>query len=227
MQKIKILLQDQRYNILLLALVTHLYSGLFFENLSDFPVYLWICNMFFLGIASMGIFVKKGKYHLSIRGLFFIFLMLVTIAIPSTNKNLYHKTVFYFIYMVFFIVVFWEILKFLMYPSYINSHIISAAVCGYFLLIEISVFLMLNYFNNNTDSFLSIDQSSSIATFTDMVYFCSIALTSIGFGDIVPSNHQTKLFTSLFGIIGHFYIVVLVGILISKFTSAKAKQPQG
>ncbi|MGL5111187.1 MAG: potassium channel family protein [Flavobacterium sp.] len=224
MDKLKSLVHFHRYNLLLFALVLHLFSGLFFENLAKFPVLLWMFNMFLLGITSMGIFAKKGKFHLSIRTVFLVFFMLITIAIPSVNENPLYKTVLYLIYMIFFISVFWEILKFLMYPSYINSHVISAAICGYLLLIEISTFLMMNYFNNNPHSFRPIDQSSPMATFSDMVYYCAITLTSIGFGDIVPINHQTKLFTALFGIIGQFYIVVLVGILISKFSSVAEKK---
>lgn len=53
----------------------------------------------------------------------------------------------------------------------------------------------------------------------DLVYFSSITLTSIGFGDITPSSYHTKLITAFFGIAGQFYVVVLVGILISKFSS--------
>jgi hypothetical protein len=53
----------------------------------------------------------------------------------------------------------------------------------------------------------------------DMVYFSSITLTTIGYGDILPDTHTTKLLASLFGIIGQFYSVVLIGILISKFSS--------
>lgn len=53
----------------------------------------------------------------------------------------------------------------------------------------------------------------------DLVYFCSITLTTIGYGDITPNAYYTKLATSLIGIAGQFYSVVLLGILISKFTS--------
>jgi hypothetical protein len=65
--------------------------------------------------------------------------------------------------------------------------------------------------------------SSPSAVYMDLVYFCSITMTSIGFGDILPNNHVTKLITSLFGIIGQFYSVVLVGILISKFTASRTE----
>ena len=64
------------------------------------------------------------------------------------------------------------------------------------------------------------------ATYLDLVYFCSITLTSIGYGDISPGNHAAKLVVSFMGIVAHLYSVVLVGILIGKFT-ATHKPPEG
>ena len=57
------------------------------------------------------------------------------------------------------------------------------------------------------------------AVYMDLVYFNSITLTSIGYGDLTPGTHYTKLITAFIGIVGQFYSVVLVGILISKFSS--------
>ena len=75
----------------------------------------------------------------------------------------------------------------------------------------------------NPQSFKGIDFSSPAQTYIDLVYFSSVTLTSIGFGDITPNAYNTKLITSFFGIAGQFYSVVLVGILISKFTSNNSK----
>ena len=99
----------------------------------------------------------------------------------------------------------------------------SASACGYFLLIEISTFLLQFFVVQNPNSFKGIDSSMSAKTYIDLVYFSSITLTSIGFGDITPNTHYTKLITAFFGIAGQFYSVVLVGILISKFTSNNVK----
>ena len=121
--------------------------------------------------------------------------------------------------MFFFIFIFWEIIKFLVKPSYINADIISACACGYLLLIEINTYLMQFLYYSNPNSFKGVNSDTPVETFIDLVYFCSITITSIGFGDITPSSHVTKLVTSFFGIMGQFYSVILVGILISKFSS--------
>lgn len=58
--------------------------------------------------------------------------------------------------------------------GYINTDIISAAACGYFLLIEISVFILQTLEYQNHDSFKGINISTPASIFMDLVYFCSI-----------------------------------------------------
>ena len=148
---------------------------------------------------------------------------MLVLALPI-GLSFLGKTPYYFLflniaYVIFFLFILWEVLKYLIKPSYINSDIISASACGYFLLIEISTFLLQFFVYQNPLSFKGIDYSSPAQTYIDLVYFSTITLTSIGFGDITPSTYNTKLITSFFGIAGQFYSVVLVGILISKFSS--------
>jgi len=128
---------------------------------------------------------------------------------------------------VFYLFIFIEVLRYLIKPSYVNRDIITASACGYFLIIEISVFLFQIFCYANPNSFKGINSEFSVANsanvFMDLVYYCTITLTSIGFGDITPNTHYTKLLTSFLGVVGQFYSVVLVGILISKFTSSNSK----
>jgi len=175
--------------------------------------------MLLLGIASVGIFIEKGKWKNTIRMFLFILVLLLPFSVPFLKKVPHLMPLLSVIYVVFFVFIFWEVLRFLVKPGYINSDIISASACGYFLLIEIMVFGMQAIFYSNQLSFKGIDISSPANTYMDLVYFCSITITSIGFGDILPNTHFTKLITSFFGVAGQFYTVVLVGILISKFSS--------
>ncbi|OOG73404.1 potassium channel family protein [Flavobacterium sp. A45] len=223
MDKLKDFLYLNKYEILLFGLIQHLFIGILFSDLSGALKFVWILNIVVLGFATIGIFIQKGKRKNQIRNLLLFLVLLITLGIPFNNKNLFFLIVANVIYVVFFIFIFWEVLKFLISPNYINKDVISAAACGYFLLIEISVFIMQTHFYQNPNSFKGIDTSTPYTSFTDLIYFCCITFSSIGFGDITPNSQQTKLFTSLLGIIGQFYSVVLVGILISKFSSDKKK----
>lgn len=223
MDKFKDFLYINKYEILLFGLIQHLFIGILFPDLSGSLKIVWILNILVLGFATIGIFIQKGKRKNRIRNILLLLVVMITLAIPFSDKNLFFLIAVNVIYMLFFIFIFWEVLKFLISPSYINKDVISAAACGYFLLIEISVFMMQNHFYQNPSSFKGIDTSTPYASFIDLVYFSCITFSSIGFGDITPNTQQTKLFTSLLGIIGQFYSVVLVGILISKFSSHQKK----
>ncbi len=124
-------------------------------------------------------------------------------------------------YCLFFAYIFIEIIRFLIRPSYINTDIISAAACGYFLMIEIFVFLLQCFYYRDPGVLSNLGGGGSAEVYMNLVYFSSISITSIGYGDISPTSHVTKLIVSLFGVASQFYAVVLVGILISKFTSAQ------
>lgn len=212
-------LHRRKYEVLLLALVQHLFIGIFLRDLPYYTKYIWPINMLVLGLASAGVFIEKGLWKNTVRNVLFLVVLALPLALPFVGESPNFMLGLSLSYVLFFVFIFWEVLKFLLRPGYVNIDIISASACGYFLLLEISVFLMQYCFYQNPDSFKGISVTDPAATYIDLVYFCSITLTSIGFGDILPNLHYTKLITAFFGIVGQFYSVVLVGILISKFSS--------
>ena len=219
MTKFTHFLKKNKYEILLFALLQHLFIGIFLNDLPFYTQYIWPLNMVFLGIASVGVFHEKGKLQNIIRDILFLIVLFLPIGLPFFKGSSTYFLFLNFAYVVFFLFILLEVFQFLLKPSYINKDIISASACGYLLLLEIGVFLFQFFFYQTPNAFKGIDTSGTSTTYIDLVYFCSITLTSIGYGDITPNTHTTKLLASLFGIIGQFYSVVLVGIIISKFTS--------
>ncbi len=213
------ILHKRKYELLLIALIQHLFIGIFLRDLYFYTTIVWPINMLILGIASVGVFVGKGKWKNIIRNLLFILVLALPIGLPFFGKVLGYFQFLNVAYVVFFLFILWEVMRYLLKPSYINADIISASACGYFLLIEISTFMMQFFFYKNPASFIGVTTSDPASTFIDLLYYSTITLTSIGYGDITPNVHYTKLIVSLVGIVGQFYSVVLVGILISKFVS--------
>jgi Ion channel len=223
MQKILTYIHKRKYELLLIALIQHLFIGIFLSDLDFYTKVIWPINMLILGAASIGVFIEKGHWKNLIQKVLFLLVLALPIGLSFFGNSISYFLFLNIAYVVFFLFIFWEVLKYLIKPSYINTDIISASACGYFLLIEISTFLLQFFVVQNPQSFKGIDGSMSALTYMDLVYFSSITLTSIGFGDILPNAYYTKLITSFFGITGQFYSVVLVGILISKFTSNNCK----
>lgn len=213
----------RKYEALLLALLLHLFIGIFLQDLNFYKDVIWPINMIVLGVASIGVFIEKGRLKNILKNILFILVVALPIGLTFFGNTPNYFFVLNIIYVIFFGFIFLEILKFLIKPSYINSDIISAAACGYLLLIEICTFLFQFFVYQNPFSFKGIDMSNPACTYMDLVYYSSITLTSIGYGDITPNLYYTKLISSLFGVVGQFYSVVLVGILISKFTTFNSK----
>lgn len=208
-----------KYELLLLALLQHLFVGVILDDFDLYQKVIWPINMIILGIASVGVFLEKGRWKNIVRNILFVLVVLFPIYLPIFGHSQDYFLTLNVIYVFFFSFILWEVMKFLIRPSYINTDIIIASACGYLLLLEILVFIMQFLYYSNTDAIKGIDPTNHSVTFIDLVYFGAITITSIGFGDITPNNHYTKLITAFFGIIGQFYSVVLIGILISKFTS--------
>jgi len=216
-------LQNYKYEILLFALIQHLFFGIFLTDMDFYTKVIWPVNMLILGVSSAGIFIEKDKWKQIIKAILTIGAVAFPLCVPLFGSNPIFMTALNLSLAVFYLFIFIEVLRFLMKPSYINRDIITASACGYFLLIEISVFAFQIFYYENPNSFKGINTEFSVANsanvFMDLVYYCTITLTSIGFGDITPNSHVTKLLTSFLGVTGQFYSVVLVGILISKFSS--------
>lgn len=223
MKKTLSYIHKRKYELLLIALIQHLFIGIFLSDLLFYTKIIWPINMVILGIASIGVFIEKGKWKNIVQKILFLVVVLLPIGLTFFGNSISYFLFLNVAYVLFFLIIFWEVLNYLIKPSYINTDIISASACGYFLLIEISTFLLQFFVYQSPKSFKGIDFSSPANTYIDLVYFSSITLTSIGFGDITPNTHNTKLIISFFGIAGQFYSVVLVGILISKFTSNNSK----
>lgn len=221
MRKLLEFFDRRKYEVLLVALLQHLFIGVFISDHANYRDVIWPINMFLLGLACTGIFMGKDKWKGWIKNMLFIVVVLLPIGISFVEDVKLYFEILNIIYVLFFCFIFYEVLQFLMRPSYIDKDVISAAACGYFLLIEISVFLLQFMIYSNPDSFHGVDMQDNASVYMDLVYFSSVSMTSIGFGDIVPTAHNTKLVASILGISGHFYTVVLVGIIISKFTSRK------
>ncbi len=221
---IKQFLFRRKYELLLIALFLHLFIAVVLTDLAFYAQVIWPINMLILGIFSVGIFKTSKMYEKVIKNI----LGFLVVALPATVVFLkptnFIMQIINLTHVAFYIILFTAVLRYLLRPSYISIDIVSASVCGYLILIEIGIFTMQFICYATSHPFKGVDLTSFTTIYLDLVYFCSITVTSIGFGDITPANHYTKLATSILGIAGQFYSVVLIGMMISKYTSAEAKE---
>lgn len=209
-----------KYDMLLFSLIQHLFIGIFLRDLNFYIHYIWPLNMLILGIASIGVFIEKENWKKWVRNILLVLIVGLPLSIWfQTEISIQFQLILNLVYILFFIFIFYEIIQFLLLPSYINIDLITAAACGYLLLIEIATFSFQFLYFQNPACFLGISQANSADIYSSFVHYSSMTITGIGFGEITPSKHYTRLLTSLIGVVGQLYTVLLVGILISKFNS--------
>lgn len=121
-------------------------------------------------------------------------------------------TVFLSIYLIYFLTVSYQIYKDLMYQKELGIETISAAFSGYILMGM--VFSLIFVTMGSTSSFKGPD---GFVPNSDYLYFSFVSLLTIGYGDITPVTEISKKVIILEGLMGHFYTVFVVGIVIGKF----------
>lgn len=221
-KKIIHFLSNSCYEILLISLFFHLYGSIFFNDLHFYGTYIRIINTIFLYFASTNSFFHR-KNTISKRSIILIIITLIlNLIFLFKNNNLIIKEIREFYVLIFMILTLYNTAKFLLMPNRFDKALISASVVGYMLIIEVAVRVFLILFLISDKPVLNnIDFSFHTNTFIDTVYYCTITITSIGYGDILPISHNARMTTSLLGLIGQLYLVVIMSIMVSKFLSKK------
>lgn len=215
------MLQKYRFELLLIGLVQHLFIGIVLYDYLLYERVVWPMNMLIVSLFSRGVFMGKSRLHTALKNTFYVLIVSMPIAMPFFFDYVFFMALTSIVYLLFFIWLFIEVLRYLMKPSRVTIDIIVASICGYMILLEISVFVFMFLLFQNAQVLPRIDFAGSATIFMDVVYFSTMLLTTVGFGDITPFTPQGKLLASLIAIVGHFYSVVLVGMLISKFTAGR------
>lgn len=69
-------------------------------------------------------------------------------------------------------------------------------------------------------AFSGIETANWQQSFSRVAYYSFVTLTTLGYGDILPTNHLAEFFVYLEAIIGVFYMAIIVASLISLRLSA-------
>lgn len=212
-------LSDYRFEFLLAALLFLIFDKIFFLDNTIFLTYVWPFNMVFIAIGCFGIFKERSKsinYLRNIFGLISILLPITFIFLSQKFWFIEFLTIFFIIYYIF---IFMEVMKQITRTKEIRVNVIIGSFCGYMLLSLVALFSYILIELNFSNSFHGITPNNVAIAYNELSYFSFITLTSIGFGDIYPTTDMSRLVVAFFGMVGQFYMVAVVGIIISKFAS--------
>ena len=141
---------------------------------------------------------------------------LVTLGTIATIYSQFHSDVsnyfFVVIYLLYFLLVSFQLFSDLLVLKKLGIETISAAFSGFILIGTVSSIIFATM-----DSYGAFAGPDGAISFADYTYFSFVTLLTIGYGDIVPVTEIARKSIILIGLIGHFYTVFVVGIVIGKF----------
>ena len=207
---------DYRFEILGIILTWILFGGTLISSVIFHEILLPISIFILMGVS---IIIVKNKQK-TVRFVFIIvsvLMLLISLLSIFTENQSGLEITSLIVFLAFFALLSFEVFQQMLQEKTVTHNIIIAAFDCYLLLgiMGATLFTILLYFNPNAYS--NIETSTHI--FDKMLYFSFITLTSIGYGDISPLTPLAEKLTAFFGLIGHFYSVVVVGIIVGKYVA--------
>jgi hypothetical protein len=131
------------------------------------------------------------------------------------------------ILLVFFIGSFAIAFKQVLFVGEIDSNKMVGSVTLYILLGLIWATIYLLILVTDPQAFSGIDTGSWQETFSRVAYYSFVTLTTLGYGDILPTNHIAEFFVYMEAIVGVFYMAIIVSSLISLRLATIQKTKKG
>lgn len=126
--------------------------------------------------------------------------------------------------LIFFSGSFWVAAKQVLFVGDIDWNKIIGSLSLYILLGLIWAVIYLLILSMDPSAFSGIDTLTWRESFSRVTYYSFVTLTTLGYGDILPTNHIAEFFVYLEAIIGVFYMAIIVSSLISLRLAAMDKK---
>jgi len=121
--------------------------------------------------------------------------------------------------VVLMVLAFFFVIKSITKDNEVDVNTVLSAVSGYILiglLFGILIFVVELISPGNFTNEFSL-------TYFDSIYFSFVTMSTLGYGDISPVTQEGKSLVIITTLVGQFYMVIIVGIIVGKFISNKNK----
>lgn len=146
--------------------------------------------------------------------------VLIAFFIFSTvlGKFFDHQSLSYVILallLIFFTGSFFSSVKQVLTVGDIDGNKIIGSLSLYILLGLIWAVIYMILLTIDPESFSGVEASTWQEGFSRMTYYSFVTLTTLGYGDVLPTKHVAEFFVYMEAIIGVFYMAIIVSSLIS------------
>lgn len=181
-----------------------------------------VWQIFLFGVFFSAIFnckhSKKTKIISACFGIPAVVLQWVNLIHPSNFIAL----VFVFCTVIFIFITTTSIIKQVVINARVRMETLRGVICAYFMVAFGFAFLyfFISLLSPETFFFSNLDVTdvSHSHHLSEMMYFSFVTLLCIGYGDIIAVKDVGQTFAILEGIIGQFYIAILVSRLVAVYS---------
>ena len=212
-------LLNYRFEFLLIILTLAIFDKIVIFSDPLYANYVWPTNMLLLGIGSFGLFHDQNLLMKWAKNILIVSVVAVPIAAQTIFVNSVLTQVALWSYLLFYSIIFTEVIRQIISKNEVTESIIMGSLSGFLLIIVVATFSFLLIDFHLPDAFQNLQGTTISQKYHQVIYFSSITLTTIGYGDITPKADNARLLAAFWGVVGQFYMVAVVGIIISKFTS--------
>ena len=154
-------------------------------------------------------------------------MIVVFVLLTALGKVFDHQMNVYLLLLVllmFFIGSFSVAAKQVLLVGDVDGNKIIGSLSLYMLLGLIWAVIYLLLLAMDPTAFSGVEAAGWKENFSRLAYYSFVTLTTLGYGDILPTNHIAEFFVYLEAIIGVFYMAIIVSSLISLRLSALEKE---
>lgn len=102
----------------------------------------------------------------------------------------------------------------------VTAELLAATMCGFVLLGMVGTFLFVLIDLWQPRAFANVE--SGPGSVQGLNYFSFVTLLTVGYGDIVPVSNVARKATMLLGLLGHFYDVFVISVIVAKYVGNSA-----
>ncbi len=212
--KIKKISHENNFAYLFFALIIFLFSSAlmaqFHTEASNELYAVTTILMFLVSMKSLNI-EKTWKRLIYVFVVFFIFFLIAGSFFDSEYYIYLHLLVL----LIFFSAVFISAYKQVLFIGEIDLNKIIGSLALYLLLGMIWTVIYLLILVMDHTAFSGVTAGHWQENFAHLAYYSFVTLTTLGYGDILPTNRMAEFFVFLEAIIGVFYMAIIVASLIN------------
>lgn len=223
MEKRESRIYTYRYEIFFFSLLLVLFGSLFFP----FGIYSNFMEpiIFLLNVlAGVQLMANHRRLFIICQGIFFLVLAtsILERIFPETLGGDISSKIKLAIYFFFYSMVTVQLILQVWYAKEVNSRAMMALMGGYICLGLVGFFIFTTIEFFQPGSIGGVESSERLAD--DMMYFSYITLLTVGYGDFSPISPIAQRASIFLGLLGQFYLVIIMAVVLEKFTSNRKRK---